>query len=151
MILLPADNLHAVDVVLVGTNDPSDWRIDTVCVPARREHRNSHSVINNSFGIRDAHGRSVITHCKLADQCVQCDVLLSLYESATFELAKIHNQIDTAEHGQDRALTRQLTLQAYEVAERLRRARSTLARHRETDHNDVSRLALSVSDPSSNR
>lgn len=77
-------------------------------------------------------------------ECLECDLLLSRYESATFELARIHNALDIAERIGDGQVSRKLRLEAYDAAERKRIARSALARHRELTHNPVPSEALSL-------
>lgn len=108
-------------------------------------------VINSAIGKGGAIRSNVIANERMVSHCVQCDILVSRYESASFELAKIHSDMDAAECQYDKAVSRRLTLQAYEAADRRRKARSALARHQDTDHNDISQLAVSVSVPSSNR
>ncbi len=66
--------------------------------------------------------------------CQECDRLVSQYEAATFVQVKIHNQLDIACRLRDRALTRRLTLEAYEITARRTTAREALARHRQSAH-----------------
>lgn len=75
--------------------------------------------------------------------CIECDMLLSRYESTTFELARIHNALDIAERMRDRQAIRKLTLEAYEVAERKRTARSALLRHQALHDAEVLELPVS--------
>ena len=67
-------------------------------------------------------------------QCLECDIFESQYESATFALAKAHNALDIAAGARDPQALRRLTLEAYEVADRQRNARSVLANHRVDAH-----------------
>lgn len=72
-----------------------------------------------------------------SSECPECDRLLSQYQSATFEQAKIHDALEEANYVRDRASTRRLTLEAYEVTSRRRGARAALAKHHETAHGIV--------------
>jgi len=69
-----------------------------------------------------------------SSECLECDRLLSQYEAATFEQARVHNALEIANHIRDRAVTRRLTLEAYEVTARRRNARAALAEHHELIH-----------------
>lgn len=66
--------------------------------------------------------------------CAECATYLSLYESATFALARVHQALGAAEQAGDRELTRRLKLEAYDVADRQRNARLVFYRHQETAH-----------------
>ena len=57
----------------------------------------------------------------IADECPECKRLLNEYEAATENQAKVHNELDIAEHLHDLAIMRRLTLEAYEVTARRRR------------------------------
>jgi hypothetical protein len=70
-------------------------------------------------------------------ECPECGRLLSQYQAATFEQAKIHDALDEANYLRDRASSRRLTLEAYEVTSRRRGARAALARHHESAHGIV--------------
>lgn len=74
-------------------------------------------------------------------QCPDCERLLSQYEAATFEQAKVHNALDAANYLRDPAITRRLTLEAYAVTACRRRARAALAQHHEAVHGLTGALA----------
>ena len=74
------------------------------------------------------------------DGCLECLELLSTYEAATFEQAKIHNALSIANHLRDRTAAKRLTLEAYEVTGRQRRARAALAEHQAMAHQIVDAL-----------
>ncbi len=67
-------------------------------------------------------------------ECPECCRLRSQYEAATFAQAKIHHEMDEADYLHDRAYSRLLTLEAYEVTARRRGARAALAQHHEMVH-----------------
>jgi hypothetical protein len=70
----------------------------------------------------------------VADGCPECARLLSEYEAATFEQSKIHNALNIANHLRDRDGARRLTLDAYDVTARQRKARAALAEHHAAVH-----------------
>jgi len=75
------------------------------------------------------------------DECTECDLHLSRYESAGLALAKVQNALDIAERLRDIAAVRQLVLGLRDETERFREAQSRLGRHRSV-HRNHSRLQL---------
>lgn len=68
------------------------------------------------------------------DNCAECALLLSKYEDATFELARIENTLDIAQHNFDIPSIRRFTGEAQDVAARHRAARAAFLQHRDTTH-----------------
>src|SRR5476649_812087 len=68
------------------------------------------------------------------DSCSECARLLGEYEAATFEQARIHKALDIANHLRDRNVARCLTLEAFALTSRQRRARASLAEHKAVAH-----------------
>jgi hypothetical protein len=69
---------------------------------------------------------------EIKDDCTGCAYLLSKYEAATFEQARIHNELDLAERL--RIPTQSLKLEAYEVTARRNSARAAFQQHHQTAH-----------------
>jgi hypothetical protein len=60
--------------------------------------------------------------------------LLSEYEAATFEQAKIHNVLDTAQYREDRLSYRILKMEAYAITSRRSSAHLAFGRHQDEAH-----------------
>ena len=70
----------------------------------------------------------------LRSPCTECDILLSQYESATFELARFHNALQSAQLVANQELARKLKGEAVSTADRQFAARWALRRHRDQAH-----------------
>ncbi len=64
------------------------------------------------------------------DECIECDILLGQYESATFDLARLQNALETAERLRDGESIRRLTRAMDDTAHRQKSAGAILKRHR---------------------
>jgi len=73
----------------------------------------------------------MITHPKTICERVERDMLQGRYESATFELERVQNALYLAQFRGDADYARQLALEVYDTAARLRSARLALERHRD--------------------
>ena len=81
-----------------------------------------------------AYSPFVINSNNIADDCIECARLLSRYEAATFEQAKLQNMLGIAQHIADPSSTHRLKLEAYQVMARQGMARSTFVHHQDTFH-----------------
>src|SRR5579871_4260070 len=79
----------------------------------------------------------VIPVMKATSECTACELFESRYEAATFDLARIHNALDIAEHLRDRDSIRKLTLEAFAISDRKRAARASYVRHRKDCHPEL--------------
>jgi hypothetical protein len=73
--------------------------------------------------------------------CAKCVRLLSEYEAATFEQAKIHNALDIVQHREDRLSCRVLKLEAYAITARRNGAHAAFVQHQEIEHRSADRIA----------
>jgi len=78
----------------------------------------------------------------LADGCPKCVRLLSEYEAATFEQARIHNSLDIVQHCEDRLSSRVLKLEAYTITARRNGAHAAFLQHQEIEHRFADRIAM---------
>ena len=73
----------------------------------------------------------MITEPKTIGECVERDVLQGSYEAATFELERVQNALYLAQFRGDGDYARQLALEVYDTAARMRSARLALEKHRD--------------------
>jgi|ERR1700733_1758329 hypothetical protein len=90
---------------------------------------------------------TVVTDSSLPiDECVECALLLTKYEAATFAQAKIQNALDIAQSLSDAPSLRRLTLEARDVAARRITARAAFLEHRDVAHLSRDIMATQSSD-----
>lgn len=81
---------------------------------------------------------------KIADKCMECVRLLSNYEAATFEQAKIHNALDTAQYREDRLAHRVLKMEAYAITSRRGSAHLAFVLHQDEAHGSADMMEMAA-------
>jgi hypothetical protein len=70
----------------------------------------------------------------IPEECSECANLWSKYESMTLAHARVHNQLQIAEHLRDSVTVRHLELEGHGISVSKNSARAALTRHQDAAH-----------------
>ena len=76
----------------------------------------------------------MISSFVIPEDCVECARLWSKYEATTFEQAKLHNRLDTAQLLRDCPSIRRFTSEVYDVTTRRDTVRAIFRQHQNAVH-----------------